>query len=313
MRAGIVEWLKADRSWAALAFGGAAVYAIVHTLRTGSYMDGGFPHPVLIGGLSSFVVCTGLLWRQEWSRWVALALTTATVAFVLVQIYYDGVSLLNIATLVCILSMYGYLWQLPITRLQELAKDAEFHRELDRRVEELSRKLESQDSSQIVLLLRDRVKVDAAELARRAERAFGLSFSVVAKAIDPVDASFLPVESSGPVVSGVGPVWVCYSPPHLIGVYAHGEPPDLDAIAEGAREESNASHQSLEFELLPTTDSIENFEHGYAVTGKLAAEFMDVDCLGVYLPHDARRLRPSPELREELRRGNLTKKSDPSR
>jgi len=199
------------------------------------------------------------------------------------------------------------IWKMPITRVQELLSDSDFVHDLETRVDEITRQLECQNRWKIVILFCDAMQIDAETLSRAAQRAFGDSFAVIDREIDPVDASFLPSERSDPVVTGIPPVMVCYWPPHLFGVYVvSSQYPDLvddqNTEGDGIRHESINNHRAcVEVEVLPYLDNMQPTENGYAYSGKLAAELMNDQCVGVYLPECDRFLPMSAELPSDLR------------
>jgi hypothetical protein len=291
-------WIDDNRKLGIAVSAAGAAYAVFETVRTGNYFDGGWPHPSLIAGLLSGVFCVGLVLRQAWSRWVGFLLLGGLETLILWHVYLHGISFARFIAIAAAPALAWYLWRLPITRVQELLSDPDFLIQARRRAAERRRNREPRNQWKIGVLFRDAVQLDAERLSRIAERAFGKPFAVMNRAIEPMDAVFLPSERSDPVVGGIAPTLLCYNPPQLLGVYVVSDPP---AKTPGPAASSDSISAYVEVVVLPHVDSEDHVENGHAWTGKLAAELIDEGCISVSLPEAKRVFPVSAKLREALR------------
>lgn len=294
----IAEWFDDDRKYGIAVSAAGAAYALFETVRTGNYVDRGWPHPLLIAGLLSGVFCVGLALRQEWARWIGFLLLAGLGTLILWRVCQDGMSFARFIAIVSAPALLWYLWRLPITRVQELLSDPDFLIQARRRAAERRRNREPRNQWKIAVLYRKAVQLDAERLSRIAERAFGKPFAVMNRAIEPMDAVFLPSERSDPVVGGIAPTLLCYNPPQLLGVYVFSDPPEKDPALSVSRDSISAY---VEVVVLPHVDSEDHVENGYAWTGKLAAELIDDGCISVSLPEAKRVFPVSAKLQEALR------------
>lgn len=169
--------------------------------------------------------------------------------------------------------------------------------------------------TKIVLQFRSAIAVDIQSIAQSSGQAFGCTFDVSDEELDPLDAAFLPCERSDPVVTGKLPALICYNPPYLIALYVISPQPDEVATSpneiDGTAEDSSDSYEAcIEIELLPYVGNESIVEAGYSVIGKLAAELITDNCVGVYFPTEDHTYLPSVELTEAMRNAILGKPID---
>ncbi len=298
------DWIQVDRKVHIALSGVFAVAAVFQTSLRGDGLSLGWPPSLLLLGILAGAYSVGLVLRQEWSRWMGTILGGLFISSALSEICWRGLSFLDVTQLVLTPFLLWQVWTIRITRVQEILNDPDFERKVQQRMEEL----ECQQQWNIVLLFRRPITLDAVGLARIAGRAFGVSFQVVDRYIDPVDAAFLPSEYSDPVVVGTPPVLICYCPPHLLGVYVvaeqHPELCDDDDLGtyDAADRQTIEEHRAcVELEVLPYVGGSDPVDDGYAVSGRLAAEMVVRGCVGVLFAERKRFLTASAELRDALR------------
>lgn len=298
------DWFDDDRKYAIGILAAVAGYALYETMHTGKLLEFGWPHPLVIIGILSTVICVGLSLRQEWSRWVGYMFCLASTVLGLSQILYSGFSPHSLLAFCAGPLGIWYFWQLPLTELQRMARDPQYA------MKQIEHRLESFNTWKLVLLLDKAPAIDVHALAEMAQQAFGHPFDVIDQEIDPTDSYFLPSEQNGPVVTGIAPIFVCYQPPHLLNVCvvpsSHPELATEDWESDSAEFQAVASHCAVvEIEILPSFGNLEPVNDGFAVTGKLAAAMIEANCLGLYAPGPNRIIAMSSKLIEALQGGHL--------
>lgn len=302
----IARWIIDDRIYAIVLSCAVAVFAVYQTIRTGKYLDQGWPHPVVIGGMLAAIFCVGLCLRYEWSRWVGMLFCVCGAALISWQAHLRGFTPTTIATLTGMIFVVWYLWHLPITTVQSLLSDPKFMTAIRERMTERLPELEARPTYQIALLLNRPLEFVAADLAGCAQRAFGKEFAVIERTIDPVDAACIPREHANPLVSGCPPILVCYNPPHLLEIYVSaipfrdfsGDDVGLGRVSRDCLPDHSAF---VLIEMLPLSTRHGPEANGFAQTGRLAAELLTDRCVGIYLPERRTSIPMSAQLPGILR------------
>lgn len=290
----MLRWPDTTREvwiWILGAFG---LYAWYWLLRTGSWMDSGWPHPMLISAIVSMLTAVGLYLRIEAARWGGLLFAFGGILLLANHARLDGVTSFRVIGIGVLLWNAIDFWRMPISRqaeLQEMVESAEFA-EVRRRLLADAERFSSQWNDWLVGVEYSQPQtLDTERIADAAERCFGREFDRVAEAMDdPTDAMFFCRKRTGPVVAGVGKVFICYDPPWIVSVHLHGN--DL----------SDGNSSSVIVALVPSSTSQKPPNNGYRWTARLAAELVSHSAQSVYFGNPSSKAGGNPEeLRTTLR------------
>ncbi len=251
----------------------------------GIFLENGWIRPHFVLGCFSAMFFTGLVVRQDWSRWVGQITLLGAIGAGLNRMCTGDVSAMG----VFMIGWEGYsVWVLrtmPITLQQEHAAIWRNPAVIEH-LEKIGREVSEQNSAKVSIVFRSAVTMDVARLAELAAQAFGVTFGEIEEAIEPLDAAFLPMERTGPVVGGSPPVFICSCPPHLLGVYVIS---DDSSDSEFSEDGLTSEHRALvEIERLPQIGESASSEDPYLPVCRLAAELLDENVVGIRIDEGTR-------------------------
>jgi hypothetical protein len=300
------KWVKDDYVYWLVGSGLTSIYAIGYIILTGHYFDEGWLHPLLILGIISGFFSFGLALRKEWSRWLGICLLSLIVVFFTWKLLYIRFSMVSVLGLVCTLLSIGYLWFLPITRVQAMLSDPEVMAKLMSAKDHALEEFASYKHWKIVVFFRSTPAIDINSFAKTVEKIFKVQFVTKSGTLDPVDASFLPGTHPSPFVAGEPPILLCFNPPVYFGFYEYPEKFPMKSL-DVVKPLSNSFQQLLsnhtawiEIEILPYFGNSISVDNGYAFTGKIAAELLNENAIAVLLPDHNQFYPSSVELKELL-------------
>jgi hypothetical protein len=305
------KWLKSPAGITAIVALLIAGYMAYLFATRGSLTYHGWPHPMALATVGCAITAVGLWLKKEWSRWLGIAVVVVVTAMAFIVGWPEVFSWTSLGQLAGAVICCWHLWQLPITRVQEIVSDPVLVAEIRRRAEKLKPRLRALPKWEVILLERVPDRLGAAALAESASRAFGHTFRILDKEISPLDAAFLPTEHDEPIVAGKLPILLCVEPPHLLGVFSFPGSYISEWAGGGLFEQARLDDLVLPphnafvaIAMLPSVNQMDAVENGSRWTCRLAQALMGASTVAVILPDERKVVADSPGVRSALLAGN---------